>query len=102
MAIDAPREGRPKSRINWLLRQLGQKRGKAEGSFVRETRAQTFDFYREIVQQMKAWQARPPRLRGADGEEVPVGPSPEPPRFEQSDTREIGEAADPVASAGAE
>jgi len=146
VTIDAPREGRAKSRINWLLRQLteapndlrieaafpnarqttsmlladaradpdkllyppeprreprsftltlaramGQKRGKAEGSFVRETRAQTFDFYREIVQQLKAWQARPPRLRGADGNEVPDGPSPEPPRIEQSDTREVGE-----------
>ncbi len=100
--VDAPREGRPKSRITWLLRQLadapddlrvevaypnarettsallsqareaperllyppdpkrdprafiltlarpmGQKRGKAEGSFVRETRAQIFDFYRD-------------------------------------------------------
>ena len=44
---------------------MGQKRGKAEGSFVRETRAQTFDFYRDIVQQLKAWQARPPKLRDA-------------------------------------
>jgi hypothetical protein len=100
VTIDAPREGRAKPRVNWLLRQLvdapddlrveaafpnarettsvllgdareepeklfypadpkreprsftitlaramGQKRGKAEGSFVRETRAQTFDMY---------------------------------------------------------
>jgi hypothetical protein len=101
VAVEAPREGRGKSHINWLLRQLGDapddlrvevvypsardttsallsqarqdpnrllyppnpkreprsfiltlarpmgsKRGKAEGSFVRETRGQTFDFYR--------------------------------------------------------
>jgi len=120
VSVDAPREGRAKSRINWLVRQLreapadlqleaafpnarqttsslleavrddpeglfyppdskreprafvitqgrpmGQKRGKAEGSFVRDTSAQTFDFYRDIVQGLKAWQARPPKLRGA-------------------------------------
>jgi hypothetical protein len=104
VTVEAPREGRVKSRINWLLRQLGDapddlrvevvypgardttsallaqtrdeptrllyppdpkrepgsfiltlarpmgsKRGKTEGSFVRETRGQTFDFYRELV-----------------------------------------------------
>jgi hypothetical protein len=152
VTIEAPREGRAKPRINWLLRQLtdapadlqmeaafpnarqttselllavrenpekllypadpkrepkaftvtlgrpmGQKRGKTEGSFVRETRAQTFDFYRDIVQQLKAWQARPPRLRGQDGD-LPQTPSPEPPPFEQADEREVGEAADPLAS----
>jgi hypothetical protein len=151
VTIDAPREGRAKPRINWLLRQLadapadlrieaafpnarqttiellavvradsdkvlyaadpkrepkaftitlaramGQKRGKAAGSFVRETRAQTFDFYRDIVQQLKAWQARPPRLRAPD-EPVPQAPSPEPPRFEDADVREVGDAPDPLA-----
>jgi hypothetical protein len=150
VTIEAPREGRAKPRINWLLRQLdqapadlrieaafpnarettgvllgdareepekllypadpkreprsftitlgrtmGQKRGKTEGSFVRETRAQTFDFYRDIVQQLKTWQARPPKLRGAVEDEVPEAPSAEPPRFEESDVREIGEATDP-------
>jgi hypothetical protein len=76
---------------------MGQKRGKTEGSFVRETRAQTFDFYRDIVQQLKAWQARPPKLRGQDGD-VPQVPSPEPPAFEQADEREVGEAVDPLAA----
>lgn len=150
VTLDAPREGRAKPRINWLLRQLaeapedlqieaafpsarqttsellgsaredagkllypadakrepksftitlgramGQKRGKAEGSFVRETRAQTFDFYREIVQQLKAWQARPPKLREQE-EPVPATPSPEPPRFEDADVREVGDAPDPL------
>jgi hypothetical protein len=152
LTIDAPREGRAKPRVNWLLRQLtdapehlqieavfpnvrqttsellssvrdepeallyqadpkrepraftitlarpmGQKRGKAEGSFVRETRAQTFDFYRDIVQRLKAWQPRAPKLRQPD-EEVPRAPSAEPPRFEQADIREPGEAVDPLAS----
>jgi len=116
--VVAPGEGRPKSRISWLLRQLGeaspdlrvevwypraresvattlqhareqpasllcpadgkreprsfeltltrpmgQKRGRAEGSFVRETRAQTVSFYRDLVQNLKAWQAPAPQLR---------------------------------------
>ena len=118
VAIDAPREGRSKSRFNWLLRQLkqapddllieagfpnarvttavrlgevredpaplyyppdskrepktfivtqsrpmGQKRGRAEGSFVRETSAQTVRFYRDIVQNLKGWYAPAPKLR---------------------------------------
>jgi hypothetical protein len=152
VTLDAPREGRAKPRINWLLRQLadapsdlrieavfpnardttsvllgdardepekllhpadakreprafmitlarpmGQKRGKAEGSFVRETRTQTFDFYREIVQQLKTWQARPPKLRPPDDGEVPETPAPEPPPFSDAAAREVGEAPDPLA-----
>jgi hypothetical protein len=74
---DAKRE--PRAFTMTLARAMGHKRGKADGSFVRETRAQTFDFYREIVQQLKPWQARPPKLRGPDAkEEVPEQPSPEP------------------------
>jgi hypothetical protein len=59
----------------------------------------TIDFYRDIVQQLKAWQARPPKLRAADGDDVPEAPSHEPPRFEQSDVREVGDATDPLAVA---
>jgi hypothetical protein len=118
VTIDAPREGRAKTRLNWMLRQLshapddlrievaypnarettselladvrdnpelltyprdqkrppksftltlgrdmGRKRGRGEGSFVRETRAQTFDFYRDLVQNLKRWQPRAPRMQ---------------------------------------
>lgn len=42
---------------------MGQKRGRAEGSFVRETASQTVAFYRDIVQHLKAWQAAAPKLR---------------------------------------
>jgi len=147
--VDAPREGRVTSRINWLLRQLGEapndlrvevaypnarettsamlsqaleeparllypadpkreprsfnltlvrpmgsKRGKAEGSFVRETRAQTFDFYGDLVQNLKLWQARPPKLRETP-EDVGDSPQPDPPPFSAQDEREVGEASDP-------
>jgi hypothetical protein len=149
--VDAPGEGRPKSRINWLLRQLanapddlrvdvsypntrqttsellgtvrenpelllhpqdparlprsfrlalarqmGQKRGKEEGSFVRETRVQTFDFYRDLVQNLKTWQARAPRLREPSNDLVDA-PSSEPPPF-VTEERVAGEAPDPAAA----
>ena len=42
---------------------MGQKRGRAEGSFVRETRTQAVSFYRDLVQNLKAWQAPAPQLR---------------------------------------
>jgi hypothetical protein len=151
VAVEAPKEGRVKPRINWLLRQLadapgdlrvevaypnarettsallsqareeperlmypadpkreprsfiltlarpmGQKRGKAEGSFVSETRAQLFAFYRDLVQNLKPWQAPAPKLREEPPPaEVPDTPDAEPPPFVASDVREIGEAADP-------
>lgn len=42
---------------------MGTKRGRAEGSFVRETSAQAVAFYRDLVQDLKSWQAPAPRLR---------------------------------------
>jgi hypothetical protein len=154
VTVDAPREGRVSSRINWLLRQLGDapadlrvevaypnarattsallsqvvedpnrllyppdpkreprsliltlvrpmgsKRGKAEGSFVRETRAQTFDFYGDLVQNLKPWQARAPKLREApEPDDIPDTPQADPPPFVAADEREVGEAGDPASS----
>ncbi len=129
--VGAPTEGRPKSRINWLRRQLpeawpdlrievwypharesvaatleqagkqsesllfpadlkrdprsftvtlsrpmGQKRGRTEGSFVRETHAQAMTFYRDLVQNLKAWQVPAPQIHT---EPVPVGSDPSSP-----------------------
>lgn len=153
VAVDAPREGRAKVRLNWLLRQLadapddtlidvvypsarqpvsatlgqaredverllyptdpkrearsfvvtrggpiGSKRGKGEGSFVTETRRQIVTFYGELVQNLKPWQARAPKLPPEPKpEDIPAAPSPTPPPF-STWQREIGEAPDPVAS----
>ena len=94
-----PKRG-PKSFTITLGRSMGQKRGKAEGSFVRDTRAQTFDFYRDIVQRLKAWQPRAPKLRGQEVE-VEQPPSPDPPPFGAPDARDAGDAADPLAPASA-
>jgi hypothetical protein len=41
---------------------MGQKRETAEGSFVRETSAQAVEFYRDLVQNLKPWQAPAPKL----------------------------------------
>jgi len=115
--LNAPREGRPQTRINWLLRQLknasadlridvkfastretsslllseardspdgllsstdkkreprvfvvsdsramGTKNGKDAGSFVRETKRQSIEFYGSVVQDLREWQAPAPKL----------------------------------------
>jgi hypothetical protein len=145
--VAAPREGRAKTRINWMLRQLrnapddlrldvsfagarettslllgeareaserllsstdprreprafqlalpqkmGTKRGKEEGSFVRETRRQAIDFYRDLVQDLRPWQASAPKLPREESEEADADrpPQPEPPAFSAA-SREPGE-----------
>lgn len=121
--IDAPREGRPTTRVNWLLRQLkaapdgvrveafsahsrgpgtaellrdiretpamlvsdparelrsfrvaltspmGTKRGRGRGSFIDSVLTAIDTFYAEVMQNLKAWAAAPPRLR-SDAEAV--------------------------------
>lgn len=54
-----------------LARKMGQKRGKDEGSFVREARSHIVGFYGDLVQNLKPWQAPAPRLReiASDDEE---------------------------------
>ncbi len=53
----------PRSFVLARSRPMGQKRGRAEGSFVRETSAQAVEFYRDLVQNLKPWPAPPPKLR---------------------------------------
>jgi hypothetical protein len=87
----------PRSFILTLVRAMGSKRGKAEGSFVRETRGQTFDFYGDLVQNLKLWQARPPKLREiAEPGGVSDSPQADPPPFSASDEREVGDASNPA------
>ena len=131
--VDAPREGRPTTRVNWLLRQLksapegvriethaahergpgaaellnkvrenpalliadpareirsfcvamtvpmGTKRGRGRGSFIDSVLSVIDTFYAEVVQQLKAWAAAPPRLRAESDalatEEAQVAPA---------------------------
>jgi hypothetical protein len=148
--VTAPREGRPKTRINWLLRQLahapsdlridvsfanvretsssllaeaieaperllsaadpqreprsfvialtrpmGTKRGKDDGSFVKETRRQAIDFYRTLVQDLRGWQPSAPKLPPEKPLDDPVPPQPEPPAFSSTEQREPGDGQNP-------
>lgn len=117
--LDAPREGRPTTRVNWLVRQLknapdstrvecfnshsrgssaaellatirenpaslvteptrdirtfrvaaasglGTKRGRGRGCFIDSVLAAIDSFYAEVLQDLKAWSAAPPKLRPA-------------------------------------
>jgi hypothetical protein len=149
VSLEAPKDGRAKTRINWALRQLkgapddlridvafastrettalllgeardapdrllspsdpkrsprafrlahsramGTKRGKGERSFVRETRQQAIDFYRDLVQELRPWRPSAPRLPD-EPREVPPTPQAEPPPFTAEDAREPGEAVEP-------
>jgi hypothetical protein len=142
VVVEAPGDGRPATRVNWLLRQLkeapdglvvevnfantkattagllssarddpgslllandrtrpprafrlalsrpmGTKRGKGERSFVLETRKQTIDFYRDLVQNLRPWRAVPPKLP-EEPEEVPETPTAEPPPFAATEVRD--------------
>jgi hypothetical protein len=119
--MNAPKEGRPLTRINWALRQLskapkdlrvevqfartqettamrladaledpkallspsdpkreprsfnlslarplGTKRGRGERSFVLETRRQVVSFYGDLVENLRAWQGKAPKLSSTE------------------------------------
>jgi hypothetical protein len=124
VTVKAPKEGRPATRINWILRQLkgapddlrievqfartkettavllsearedprallsptdpkreprafslslagalGTKRGRGERSFVLETRRQVVSFYAEVVENLKNWQPKAPKMPPEASEE---------------------------------
>jgi hypothetical protein len=78
-----------------MIRRMGQKRGKEEGSFVRETRTHAVDFYGDLVQNLKPWQARAPRLHETDLDGPVEEAQADPPPFAAPDVREVGEAVEP-------
>lgn len=55
----------PKSFTLALGRKMGQKRGKGPGSFVGDTKLQTLDFYRDVLQSLRAWTPKAPKLPDA-------------------------------------
>jgi hypothetical protein len=128
--IDAPKEGRSRTRVNWLVRQLkaapdgarveayavhtrgtgaaellraarenpdllvpdngrelrwfrvamsapmGAKRGRGRGSFIDSVQDSVEAFYGDVMQNLKAWSATPPRVRST-GDEAMEEPVPE-------------------------
>lgn len=63
----------PKAFTLALGRKMGQKRGKGPGSFVGDTKQQTLDFYRDILQPLRPWTPKAPKLPAAT---TPDGSSP--------------------------
>ena len=61
---------------------------------MRETRRQVLGFYSDVVQDLKAWQPRPPKLPDPPAE-VPKTAEPEPPPFAAVDERDLGEGVAP-------
>lgn len=82
----------PRAFVLTRVRPMGQKRGRAEGSFVRETSAQAVEFYRDLVQDLKAWQAPAPKLRTEEPADCADSDTPTVPAW-------VGEERRPPASA---
>jgi hypothetical protein len=57
---------------------MGTKRGRGDASFVKETRRQAVDFYRDLVQGLTAWQAKAPQLPEEPDEQPVEQPAPPP------------------------
>lgn len=89
----------PRSFAIAMTKPMGRKGDKGEGSFVRDSRKQVLDFYGEVVQRLRPWQARAPQLPEAP-DRVPVTPQPDPPPFVAADEREVGEGMTPRDSSG--
>lgn len=68
----------PKGFVLTVCRPMGTKRGRAEGSFVRETSAQVISFYSELVQHLKGWQAPAPKVHSPQPGESSDGDAPSP------------------------
>lgn len=69
----------PRAFVLTSSQSMGTKRGRAEGSFVRETGAQVVSFYSELVQELKAWQAPAPKVHSTHptetvADEIPPSP----------------------------
>jgi hypothetical protein len=56
------RKREPRAFVLSLARPLGTGRGRGERSFVLETRRQVVNFYRDVVGNLREWQARAPKL----------------------------------------
>lgn len=56
----------PRAFILSLARPLGTKRGKGERSFVLETRRQVVGFYGDLVENLREWQPKAPKLSATD------------------------------------
>ncbi len=79
-ALDYPpdRKRLPRAFTITQARPMGRSRGRREGSFVRETTAQVFGFYEEVVVRLRPWQPPAPKTHSSRAEAVEdLPPTPE-------------------------
>jgi len=88
LASDTKRE--PRAFVLTLTKSMGTKRGKGEKSFVLETRQQAVDFYRNIVQDIRAWQPPAPKLP----DEAPAEAASEDADAVAPKTRDVGQPSE--------
>jgi hypothetical protein len=101
LADDPKRE--PRAFVLTLSRAMGKKKGRTEGSFVAETRRQTMDFYRDLVQDLQPPRPKAPRMKES-AEQAPEDQAPastEKPVTEAQIRREQGGQLDSVAELSA-
>src|SRR5699024_7237121 len=57
-----------------MMRSMGTKRGRGRSAFIDTVLDAVNDFYREVVQHLKAWRAAPPRMRQLPAADADSGP----------------------------
>lgn len=65
LEYEPDRKRPPRAFVLTRSRPMGQKRGRAEGSFVRDTSAQAIEFYRDLVQDLRPWQPPAPKVHSS-------------------------------------
>lgn len=90
----------PRAFILSLARPLGTKRGRGERSFVHETQRQVVSFYGDLVENLKDWQAKAPRLPEAEAEDEPA--SDDDPRVSESPPSAFPAVRPPEGTLGSE
>jgi len=73
---------------------MGKKRGRADGSFVTETRKQTTNFYRDLVQGLMPPRTKAPKIREEEQKLTESGPpAPPTPAKSEGEARREREAS---------
>lgn len=97
LADDPKRE--PRAFVLALSRAMGKKKGRAEGSFVAETRRQAMDFYRDLVQELQPPRPKAPRMKEPT-EQQPDKQVPKEPEKEITEAQIRREQGSPLGSIG--
>ena len=83
MLLPADPRRKPTAFTLAVTRDMGSKRGKGQGSFVRVAMDQTIGFYRDVLQKVDKYVAPAPKLK-AEPEPVREEPTPTPPPLDQT------------------